>query len=324
MINIGILGCADIAFRRFLPELVKNKEYKCIAIAEEYDKKKLERFQQKFQIESRDKFDDIIKDPNIDAVYVPLPPALHYENAKLALENGKHVFVEKPSTTEYTKTVELVEIAKEKKLVLQENYMFQYHSQIKRILKIIDSEDLGELRLIRCNFSFPARNKGDFRYSQKMGGGALLDAAGYVTKLATILLGDSIRVETAALNYLPQYEVDLYGSVTFVNERGLTVQAAFGMDNYYQCNLEVMGSRGKLSTDRIFTAPADLKPVIVIEHANEKDMLKMECDSHFAHSIEEFAMATKSDIIRQCMYKDMLLQSKLIQEIREQAHIFRI
>ena len=109
MIRIGILGCAEIAFRRFLPALMENKEFECVCIAEEYDKSKLEQFEKEFGIKSAENFQAIIEDENIDAVYIPLPPALHFPYAKAALEHGKHVFVEKPSTISYEQTSELVE-----------------------------------------------------------------------------------------------------------------------------------------------------------------------------------------------------------------------
>jgi len=76
MIKIGILGCAEIAFRRFLPALMENKEFECVCIAEEYDKSKLEQFEKEFGIKSAENFQAIIEDENIDAVYIPLPPSL--------------------------------------------------------------------------------------------------------------------------------------------------------------------------------------------------------------------------------------------------------
>ena len=68
MIRIGILGCAEIAFRRFLPALMENKEFECVCIAEEYDKSKLEQFEKEFGIKSAENFQAIIEDENIDAV----------------------------------------------------------------------------------------------------------------------------------------------------------------------------------------------------------------------------------------------------------------
>lgn len=317
MIRIGVLGCAEIAFRRFLPELVKNQDFSCVAIAEEYDRTKLQVFQDTFGITPRESFADIIQDPEIDAVYIPLPPAFHYMYAKQALEAGKHVFVEKPSTTNYNNTKELAELAQSRNLVLQENYMFQYHSQIAEIWKMLADGKIGDIRLIRTSFGFPLRQANDFRYSKALGGGALLDAGGYVTKLATLLLGETIEVRMAMLNHMEGYDVDMYGAVTFENAAGLTCQASFSMDNFYQCSLEVIGNKGRLYTNRVYTAPPALEPDVLIETADGSEHIKLSADSHFAHSIEQFAKAVEDETVRKKMARDLVLQAKLVQEIRE-------
>ena len=316
MIKIGILGCAEIAFRRFLPALMENKEFECVCIAEEYDKSKLEQFEKEFGIKSAESFQSIIEDENIDAVYIPLPPALHFPYAKAALEHGKHVFVEKPSTISYEQTSELVELARKKNLVLQENYMFQYHAQIAKIQKLLKEGLVGEIRLMKASFGFPLRAANDFRYNKALGGGALLDAAGYVTKLARLMLGSTVKVDTATLNGLEGYEVDMYGSATYSNEEGDVLQGSFSMDSYYQCCLEVWGNKGKAFTNRIFTAPPGYTPILELETNEGKQQIELPEDAHFAHSIEKFAEAFGSDTLRMKMYEDLLIQARMVEDIR--------
>ena len=176
---------------------------------------------------------------------------------------------------------------------------------------------IGNIRLIRTSFGFPLRQANDFRYSRALGGGALLDAGGYVTKLATLLLGETIEVRMAMLNTMDGYDVDMYGTVTFENAAGLTCQASFSMDNFYQCSLEVIGNKGRLYTNRIYTAPPTLEPDILIETADGSEHIKLSSDSHFAHSIEQFAKAVDDEAVRKKMAKDLVLQAKLVQEIRE-------
>lgn len=319
MTNIGVLGCAEIASRMFLPELLKNKTFKCIGIAEAYDKDKLKLFSDRFKIDIWNDFDEIINDSEVDAVYIPLPPALHYPWAKKALEANKHVFLEKPSTTNFGDTSKLVNLARAKKRVLHENYMFQYHSQLKELQDIIEGGEIGDIQLYKASFGFPLRASNDFRYNKELGGGALLDAAGYVTKLATLLLGDTIIVETASLNNLPGFDVDMYGSVTFSNNKGLIVQGSFSMNAFYQCSLEAWGSKGRLLTNRVFTAPPGFKPVAIIENADGKVERVLNADSHFAHSIEMFSNAINDQQVREEIYEQVLLQANLIQKIREEG-----
>lgn len=316
MIRLGILGCSDIAYKRFMPAAKNVKELQVAAVAEEYDRSKIDLFCKEYGLEDGDSFEKIIQRKDIDAVYIPQPPSLHYKWAKVALEKGKHVLIEKPSTTEYILSKELTDLADNYGLALHENYMFQYHSQIEAIKKILSEKVIGDVRLMKANFGFPMRANNDFRYKKELGGGALLDAGGYTVKLATVMLGDSVKVDTARLNYLPDFEVDMYGSASLSNSNHVVFQAGFGMDCAYQCSLEIWGSKGRLYTNRIFTAPDGYRPQVRIEIDNEKKVLDLAPDSHFQHSIEQFLTEITDLSSRKKMYKEIRLQSRLIDDIR--------
>lgn len=319
MLRIGVLGGAEIAYRMFIPALFKTDGIKCSVVASRQEERR-SKFEKDFGISTVDSYEEVIDNPNIDVVYIPLPPALHYEWAKRALECGKHVFLEKPSTVNYEDTKILVDLAKKKSLAIQENYMFQYHSQLEAIKKMLDEGVVGDIRLYRVSFGFPFRGKEDFRYNKKLGGGALLDAGGYVTKLASILLGKTAYVKAAELNSINGYEVDMYGSVMFSNENGEVVHGGFSLDSYYQCALEVWGSKGKLFTNRIFTAPEGYTPTVKIESALGVQEIEVSEDNHFKKSIEQFIMAIGNDRIRNEMASAMKQQAKLLHEIRRISH----
>lgn len=317
MVRLGILGCSDIAFKRFMPVVGNIAGLKVVAVGEEYDRKKLEPFCRKYNLEGEDSFAHLIARKDIDAVYVPQPPALHYKWAKQALEKGKHVLVEKPSTVSYSLSKDLVDTAAEHNLTLHENYMFQYHSQISAINDIIASGKIGDVRIIRADFGFPLRERNDFRYSKSLGGGALLDAGGYTAKLAAMFLGETVKVDTAQLNYLSDYEVDMYGNASLSNLAGMVCQIGFGMDCAYRCSLEIWGSKGRLYTNRIFTAPDGYQPSIEMEISNGINEIVLPADSHFQHSIERFLDGMNDRKIREKMYGEILLQARLVDDIRK-------
>ena len=224
----------------------------------------------------------------VDAIYLPLPPALHFKWGKKVLENGKHLLMEKPFTTSLAETQELLSLAEKKGLAVHENYMFLYHSQLKKVKELIVDGTLGELRLIRAAFGFPMRGKDDFRYQKAMGGGALLDCGGYPVRLALELLGETAKVTQSHLIQPEGYEVDLYGNAVLENKNGLCAQISFGMDNAYQCQLEVWGSRATLIAPRVFTAGADVVPKLILKSSNGEDVLELPKDDQFLHSIEAF------------------------------------
>ena len=335
MIRIGIICPSEIAFRRFLPSLQKAEgfEYKGVAIAskEEFvgatdeiltkERQKAQTFVDSYGGKIYDGYATLISSDDVDAIYLPLPPALHFKWAKLALQNGKHVLVEKPSTTSLAETQELVTIAEEKGLALHENYMFVFHNQIQAVKDIVSSGDIGDVRLYRILFGFPRRAANDFRYKKALGGGALLDAGGYTMKLATTLLGGNVKIATANAGYLDEFEVDMYGSATIANEKGQVAQVAFGMDNDYRCDLEIWGSTGTLTTGRILTAPAGFTPIYTIKKNQEIINGELPADDAFLKSINRFGQCVNDIVVRNDNYQIMLQQEQLVEEFKKTCNM---
>lgn len=310
--RLGILGTADIAFRRFLPALHKCSDIAYAGVASRTPEKAI-KFKEAFGGKIYDSYDALLADGSVDAVYVPLPPALHYEWGKKVLMAGKHLLMEKPFTTRLSETEELLKLAEEKHLAVHENYMFLYHSQLAQIKSMIVSGELGEIRLYRMAFGFPKRAEGDFRYDKALGGGALLDCGGYPVRLALELLGDTAMVVQASLSQPEGYEVDLFGSAVLKNADGLCAQVSFGMDNAYQCQLEVWGSKATLVAPRIFTAGTGFEPQLILRSSTDEEVLKLPEDDQFLYSIEYF--------INRCNQttnvNHIAAQAKLIDKIRE-------
>ena len=334
MNRIGIICPSEIAFRRFLPSLQRVNEltFAGVAIAspEEWagdgnvsdstfaiidnERKKAQTFIDSFGGRLYEGYKTLITSPDIDIVYLPLPPALHYKWAKLALESGKHAYVEKPFTTNLEDTQALLSIAKEKKLAVHENYMFVYHRQLQTVKDLIARGEIGKVRQYRVSFGFPRRAVNDFRYNRILGGGALLDAGGYCMKLASWLLGDSARLVCANSYYEDEFDVDIFGSCTMTNDEGTVVQMSFGMDCDYKCDLEAWGSKGTLSTGRILTAPDGLEPDMTIKHNQEYTTLKLPADNAFEKSIRRFYECLSNDDAREDNYQVIERQSAFVEE----------
>ena len=331
-IRTGVICPSEIAFRRFMPALssLDTFEFAGIAIASanewsgeysdsihESELKKAQSFIENYGGKVFESYQSLIEDNTVDAVYLPLPPALHYEWGRKALMNNKHLFLEKPSTTSSAGTSELISLAKEKNLALHENYMFVYHSQLDEIRRIIESGEIGDVRLYRIAFGFPRRAASDFRYNKALGGGTLLDNGGYTVKLASILLGSSAKVVCSHLNYTDEFEVDLFGSATMMNDDGVTAQLSFGMDNCYKCDLEVWGSKGNLFTNRIFTAPDGFTPKLIKKIGNEPETtIDLPIDSTFEKSIIRFQDCIYDDEIRYKEYDILQNQAALIEQMK--------
>lgn len=331
-IRIGVLCPSEIAFRRFMPALNKLADFEYVGIAcasaDEWfgnptdelvrnEKAKAENFRSAYGGKIFDSYDALLFSDEIDSVYIPLPPALHFRWAKKALENGKHVLLEKPFATTLEDAQELISIAKEKKLAVHENYMFVYHTQLDWIKEKVESGAIGDVRLIRIDFGFPFRGANDFRYNKALGGGALLDCGGYTVKLAGLFLGDTARVTASQLNSKDGFEVDIFGSATLTNDDGLTAQVSFGMDNSYKCSLEIWGSTGTIFTNRILTAPEGFEPTVTVKQGNEEQTYTLPADDTFKKSIEYFSLCVDSETERAAHYDEILRQCAAIKTITE-------
>lgn len=328
--KIGVLCPSEIAYRRFMPALAKIPHFEFGGIAhasasewfgeatEELisaDKSKAQNFVDNYGGKLFDSYDELLTSPEISAVYIPLPPALHFRWAKRALEAGKHVLLEKPFTTALSDTDELLEIAEEKGLAVHENYMFAYHTQLEWIKEKVSEGAIGDVRLIRIDFGFPFRGANDFRYDKALGGGALLDCGGYTVKLAAMLLGETAQITASQLNSKEGFEVDIYGSATLTNADGLTAQVSFGMDNSYKCSLEIWGSTGTIFTNRILTAPEGFEPTVIIKQGNDEQSFTLPADDTFRKSIEFFGQCLDNENTRTAHYSEIRHQAELVEKI---------
>lgn len=334
-LRIGILGPADIAKRRMLPAILKSDmfEYAGCAVANKEERMiipyscedliirkteesiiKADKLKEEFGGKTYIGYENMLASSEIDAVYIPLPPILHFYWAKKALLNNIHVLLEKPFTTSFKDTKELVEIAKNKNLALFENFAFIYHSQIEKIQDIINAGQIGDLRIIRSNFGFPFRSKNDFRYKKVLGGGALFDCGCYTIKMAQILMGSDISILNSVLITNSEYDVDIYGSVTVINDKNVIAQLSFGMDQNYCCELEIFGNKGFLKSSRIYTAPDNYSVKLIVRTGSDEIIYNIEPMNQFEKSLNNFFNIIKYDSERYRSYYDIIKQSNYIEQ----------
>ena len=337
MIRIGVLGTSGIAERRMIPAIRKETSFQYAGVAfstreemgfegTEADfapllvqkQEKAERIRNRFGGRSYTGYEMLLADPDIDAVYIALPPAMHAVWIRAALLRGKHVLAEKPFTTREEDTREMVELANRWDLALIENYGFGLHAQMGLIRQWMEDGMIGEMRMVRAAFGFPHRDNDDFRYKLALGGGALLDCGGYTLKAGTLMLGMETEVVTASSTVTDGHEVDVFGSATLRRPDGLCAQLAWGMDQSYRCELEIWGSRGMITAPRIFTAP-DGFPAPVILKTGTETVEKKAADDQFQRILERFAHCVREENTRRCVMDEILRQASLTGEVRSRG-----
>ena len=190
-------------------------------------------------------YEDLLADPDLDAVYVPLPNGLHVPWTLAALEAGKHVLCEKPLSPRPEEVERCFDVAERAGRVLSEGFMWRHHPQAHRLTSLVREGTIGELRLVRAAFSFSLGRSHDARWDPKLDGGALLDVGCYCVSGARLLAGaEPERVAGEAVLTESGVDARFAGTLRFPGD----VLATFdcGFDLAPRGELEAIGSEGSL------------------------------------------------------------------------------
>jgi D-xylose 1-dehydrogenase (NADP+, D-xylono-1,5-lactone-forming) len=197
-------------------------------------------------------YEELLADPDLDAVYVALPNALHVEWSIRALEAGKHVLSEKPLSRNPAEVERAFDAADRAGRVLMEGFMYRHHPQTKKLKQLVDEGAIGELRLVRAQFSFTLDKPNDVRWDPELGGGALLDLGCYCVSGTRLLAGEPELVH--AEQTLSASGVDARFAATMRFADGVLGHFDCGFDLPSRTELEAVGSEGTLFMPQPFVA----------------------------------------------------------------------
>src|SRR3954449_6343906 len=197
---------------------------------------------------SHGSYEDLLADPDVDAVYVPLPNSMHVEWSIRALEAGKHVLCEKPMSRHPADVERAFDVAERQGLVLMEAFMWRHHPQLERARELIAGGAIGRLRLVRAAFSFTGRPADDIRLQRALEGGGLMDVGCYCISGCRALAGsEPERVQGDQVLGGDGVDVAFVATLRFAGD----VLGAFdcGMSYAARDELEAVGDEGSLFLD---------------------------------------------------------------------------
>ena len=185
----GVLGTANIGRRAVLPAIRRSGNGELLAVASR-DMAKAAAFAAELAIpQAYGTYEALLADPQIEAVYIPLPNSLHREWAIRAAEAGKHVLCEKPLALNAAECAEMIAAARKHSVLLMEAFMYRFHPQTARVLELLGQGAIGPARLLHAAFSFRVTNPANIRMRPELGGGALMDVGCYCVNVARTLFG---------------------------------------------------------------------------------------------------------------------------------------
>lgn len=293
-LRFGVLSTASIARSAFIPGVQNARRAEIAAVASR-DYAKAKDTAEQFDIpKAYGTYEELLKDPDIDAVYIPLPNHLHKEWTIKAAKAGKHVLCEKPSALSPEEASEMVEACREAGVIFSEAFMYRYHPKHRRVREIIEEGEIGQIRAIHGCFTYNhIENKENVRYKKTMGGGAIYDVGGYPISAARMILGEEpLAVSVQALFSEEHDHVDVMatGLVEFPNGVGLTFDC--GMWAAPRCTLEIVGSLGRIELPVAFGWEQSEEPAQIIVHVgDQRREERFGVLSHFMLEADAFAAA---------------------------------
>ena len=308
-IKIGVLGCSSIARRAVIPAIKECKDFVLSGVSSR-DESKAQLYADEFDTNSYS-YESLLNS-DIDAIYVSLPVGLHYEWGRKVLEAGKHLLMEKTFTQTYEQAKELFELALDKDLACMEALMYEFHpmqQQIDALLSVV-----GKIKCVEANFGFPHfKDKDNIRYSNELGGGAILDCLIYPLSFIFRILGDNFIDYKSTIFHNEQIGIDERGYIQFEYD-DVIANISYGFGHSYRNEVIIWGEESILKAKRAFSRPKDCTLPIEIWHNGQCETHKVENTDHFLKMLYSF-----SDIVsfKKIVDTDTLKRMSFIEGIKE-------
>jgi predicted dehydrogenase len=252
----GVLGAANIALNKVIPAMQRGRASRIVAIASR-DLAKARAAADRLGIpRAYGSYEELLADPDVEAVYNPLPNHLHVPWSIRAADAGKHVLCEKPIALSAAEARALLAARDRTGVQIGEAFMVRTHPQWERVRELIDADRIGELRVIVGHFSYYRRDFNDIRSRLDFGGGALMDIGCYPITLSRWLFDAEPLEVIAQIERDPDMQVDRLASGMLRFAAGQASFTCSGQLVPHQ-RMQIFGTRARIEVEIPFNAPPD-------------------------------------------------------------------
>jgi predicted dehydrogenase len=247
----GILGAAWIAGRAVAPAMAASRNGRLVTIASR-DQERARAFASEHGVARvAASYDEVLSDPEVDAVYLPLVNNLHLDWARRCFEAGKHVLCEKPLGMNAVEAEEMKSAAERSGLLLMEAFMYRFHPRARAFVESLRGKRLLH---VTATFGFPLDDADNYRLKRDLGGGALLDVGCYTVNVARWILGEPRSVSAQATT---RSGVDVATAALLDFDGGATASVWCSFESGEEQRLIVIGHEGTWTLETPFSAWRD-------------------------------------------------------------------
>ncbi len=277
-IRWGVLGYARIAHELVIPGILRSQNAVFHAIASR-DPAKLVECRNKFNCPKlHNSYEALLCDPEVDAVYIPLPNSLHREWTIKAARHGKHVLCEKPIGLNAAECREMMAVCREHGVLLMEAFMYRYTDCTRKIIELLRSGELGEVTFVHSSFRFLLTNMADVRLEHALGGGSLYDVGCYPLNFTGMVADELDRIQACATGRAPTralmpesfsvqcvkgHGVDMQFSALLKYPSGLIASIHSGFNAQVQIEAQIVGTKGILQVPNAYLDGPDHLTIMV-------------------------------------------------------------
>ncbi len=285
----GVLSAANIAVKRVAPAIAASSNGRLVAVGSRNPQRAQELFAFAPEVIIYSDYESVINDPEIEAIYIPLPNSLHAEWTIKALQAGKHVLCEKPLAVTAEQGVTMVKAARENGMLLMEAFMYRFHPQTIWTLEQIANGRIGNVKLIHSSFSFNVGSRPhDIRLQADLAGGSLMDVGCYPINLCRAIYGRT-PIAVGARVYAPATgEVERYASAVLDFDDGCfgLIDSSFELPTRQVA--EIIGEAGTITIPLPFT-PGHIEAMVILALEGQTIHQRFSPVDHFRLEVEHFS-----------------------------------
>ena len=295
-IRWGVLGYARIARESVIPAILRSHNSEFAALASR-DEATLAEARARYAIpKTYVGYEALLRDPEIDAVYLPLPNSQHLPWTLRAAEHGKHILCEKPLGLTAAEVREMIAACAARGVTLMEAFMYRYTHRTRQVREIIRSGVLGEIKFIDASFRFLLNRPGTIKLQPALGGGALYDVGCYPVNFIG-LIADEIagqpgsgvaRPSSVSAQCVRHEGVDVIFSALLKYPSGLVASAHCGFNAHKRVRAEIVGTHGVLEIPETYFD--DTTPLVLIS-GEQRTEIPVPASDRYAREIEDFSDA---------------------------------
>ncbi|HVU33217.1 MAG TPA: Gfo/Idh/MocA family oxidoreductase [Opitutaceae bacterium] len=292
----GVLGYARIARLSVIPAIPKTSNAEFYALASR-DRAKLDQCRAAgAPARLFESYDELVRDPNVEAIYIPLPNSLHREWTLKAAAHGKHVLCEKPMGLTAAEAREMAAACQAHGVLLMEAFMYRYTPRTRKVVEILRSGVLGEIKQVNAFFRFRLTRPGDVRLLPDLGGGSLYDVGCYPVNFVGLVVdtlaggapGAGGQPERIAVDCVCEGGVDLNFAALLHYRSGLMATIQSGFSAHRQIYAEIIGTEGTLQVPDAFLGEG--LPLRLLLGDSSEDIPIPACD-RYQLELEDFSAA---------------------------------